>query len=96
MMNFDNISKGKWSEGRLWSKENDNTTRNQETGREQHHKETAPDIVLVYNDFIVGQILVHAGMCAPIGEEVAAMGQRQGNDEDEHNDEVLISTVVPL
>ena len=94
-MNFDNISKGKWSEGRLWSKENDNTTRNQETGREQHHKETAPDIVLVYNDFIVGQILVHAGMCAR-GEEVAAMGQRQGNDEDEHNDEVLISTVVPL
>ena len=48
-----------------------------------------------YNDFIVGQILVHAGMCAR-GEEVAAMGQRQGNDEDEHDDEVLISTVVPL
>ena len=43
----------------------------------------------------MGQILVHAGMCAR-GEEVAAMGQRQGNDEDEHNDEVLISTVVPL
>jgi hypothetical protein len=27
---------------------------------------------------------------------VAAMGQCQGNDEDEHDDEVLISTVVPL
>ena len=52
-------------------------------------------MVLVYNDFIVGQILVHAGMCAR-GEEVAAMGQCQGNDEDEHDDEVLISTVVPL
>ena len=35
----------------------------------------------------MGQILVHAVMCAR-GEEVAAKGQHQGNDEDEHDDEV--------